>query len=172
MWRLDNTAFDRRHVNSSVKCRNQMMLWGCISFNGQGVLVDVNGRIDSQKYVDVISDNLQLSAHMMGLGDDFVFQHDNAPVHTSRLTLSFLAEQGIVVMGWPAQSPDINPIEHLWAILKKKVKAEQRRKQQTFREAVIKAWSELPLSLIQTLIDSIPDRLRAVIESKGYATKY
>lgn len=172
VWRLDGTAFDRKHINSSVKNRNQLMLWGCISYNGTGMLVEVKGRIDSQKYVDIICDNLQLSAHMMGLGNDFVFQHDNAPVHTSRLTLSFLADHGVKIMKWPPQSPDINPIEHLWAILKRKVKVLQRRQQQTFRDAVMKAWSELPLSLIHSLIDSIPSRLLAVIESKGYATKY
>lgn len=172
VWRLISTAFDQKHVNSSVKNRNQMMLWGCISYLGTGTLVEVEGRIDSQKYTDIILDNLQLSAHMMGLGDDFVFQNDNAPVHTSRLTRSFFAEQGINVMDWPPQSPDINPIEHLWAILKKMVKKEQRRKHQTFRNAVMKAWSEIPLSLIHSLIDSIPDRLHAVIASKGYSTKY
>lgn len=172
VWRVNGTAFERKHLNASVKNRSQMMLWGCMSYHGKGTLVHVKERIDSKVYVDIISNNLQLSAHMMGLGDDYVFQQDNAPVHKSFFTLSFFADQGIKVMPWPAQSPDCNPIEHLWSYLKKKVKKDQRQTAKSFSDAVMQAWDEVPLSLIQKLIDSIPSRLQAVINSKGYATKY
>ena len=86
--------------------------------------------------------------------------------------MSYFTDQGIKVMPWPAQSPDLNPIEHLWAYLKQRLRVIQRKSNKSLRKAIQEAWQQVPFTVIQRLIDSIPDRLRAVIDSKGYSTKY
>ena len=172
VWRKRGTAFSSQNTNSSDKHPASVMMWGCMSFGGVGQLVEVAGKIDSLKYCDTINDNLMLSAHSLGLGNDYYFQQDNAPVHTSRYTRAFFALQGIQLLEFPAQSADLNPIEHLWAWIKKRVKQIERIHRLSLRNAIEKAWKEVPLSLIQSLVDSMPRRLQAVIASNGYATKY
>ena len=73
---------------------------------------------------------------------------------------------------WPAQSPDLNPIEHLWAILKKKLRGKRFKKEDDLWAAVQREWNSIPLEKLIKLVDSMPNRIRAVISAKGGPTKY
>ena len=53
---------------------------------------------------------------------DWIFQQDNVPCHKSRLVNSYFNENNIRVMPWPPRSPDLNPIEHVWNLIDKKIK--------------------------------------------------
>ena len=74
-------------------------------------------------------------------------------------------------MDWPSQSPDLNPIESCWATLKKKVAATRIPSSLDDLETVVRGGQRLSLSYLR-LIDSMPDRIRAVIKAKGGSTKY
>ena len=77
-------------------------------------------------------------------------------------------------MKWPAQFPDLNPIEHLWNHLKRKLgeHEEPPRGMIELWERTAKEWNAIPKEVVQNLIESMPRRVEAVIEAKGGYTKY
>ena len=72
----------------------------------------------------------------------------------------------------PPQSPDLNPIEHLWDELDRRVEKKFRNSLVQFRERVFKLWEEIPKCTLEKLVDSMSDRLKAVIQAKGMHTRY
>ena len=86
----------------------------------------------------------------------------------------YLKDANTNVLDWPANSPDLNPIEHVWLLLKRQVGREKHNIRNTadLRAAVVKAWNNFPLESVQRLIDSMPRRLEAVRAAKGGPTKY
>ena len=102
----------------------------------------------------------------------WIFQHDRDPKHTSHLVRTWLNNQEIEVLDWPAQSPDLNPIEHLWEVLGRRIRNENPKNLNDLVQKLELEWSKISSDCIQTLVDSLPQRCKAVIASKGCATKY
>ena len=78
----------------------------------------------------------------------------------------------MIVMEWPAQSPDLNPIENIWADVKIAVAATKPTSNQALWNVVKESWHKIPLNRCQELVNSMPTRCKAVIDNKGHATKY
>lgn len=98
--------------------------------------------MDKFVYRDILRNNLETYTDEV-MPIKFVFQHDNDPKHTSKLVKEWLEQQKVNVMKWPAQSPDLYPIENLWAILNQKISDQKVKTPNELFDLLSKAWSEI-----------------------------
>lgn len=173
VWRKTNTAHHPAHTIPTVKHGGgSIMLWGCFSSAGTGKLVRVDGKMDGAKYRAILEENLLEAAKDLRLGRRFTFQQDNDPKHTARATMEWFRSKNIHVLEWPSQSPDLNPIEHLWQDLKIAV---HRRSPSNLAELELfckEEWAKISVSRCAKLVETYHKRLAAVIAAKGGSTKY
>jgi len=152
-----------------------VMVWGCMAWNGVGRLQVIDGIMNSKKYIrDVLQPKLLPSARsLFGEGVPFLFQQDGAPCHTARVCMKWLSDNGVEVLPWPGNSPDLNPIENLWSKLKRLVSAKHPSNRQQLIEAIISSWHHvITTDNLQKLVESMPRRCQAVLKAKGYPTRY
>lgn len=124
-------------------------------------------------YIDIINENLEESLLKLGLKDNFIFQQDNDPKHIAKKSQAFFRSCRIKQLEWgPPQSPDLNPIENLWAILDNRINKSGVTNKNSYFEALQLAWENLDPQHLKNLIESIPRRLQKVIEAKGNHINY
>jgi len=99
-------------------------------------------------------------------------QQDNDPKHTSRIAKEFLNKNVPEVMDWLSNSPDLNPIENLWAIVKRNVELRRPKNLSELERFLGEEWGNIPNSLIVNLVNSMPQRCREVIEKNGERISY
>lgn len=101
-----------------------------------------------------------------------VFLHDNDPKHISKMTTALLKRLGVKMMDWPSISQDLNLIEHLWGILKRKVEVCKVSNIRWLCDAVLEGWKSIPVATCEALVNSIPRRVKADLDNNGGHTKY
>ncbi|GFU86258.1 transposable element Tcb2 transposase [Trichonephila clavipes] len=164
--------------HSSVKGHNTEELVGWYgvesAFGGRTDLHIIrNGTLTGRRYADEI-----LRPHVISyagaIGDSFVFQDDNARPHRARLVENMLEAETIQRMEWPACSPDLNPIEPVWDMLRRRIAA-RPKPPATVRDleiALLEEWNSIPQSLIDIFIASMANRCAAVLAVRGDHTSY
>lgn len=97
---------------------------------------------------------------------------DNDPKHTSKIVTKWLKDNKVKVLEWPSQSPDFNPIEHLWAELKKRVRAKNPTNLTQLHQFCQEEWAKISRTYREKLVEGYPKFLTQVKQFKGNATKY
>ncbi|KAL0156514.1 hypothetical protein M9458_047760 [Cirrhinus mrigala] len=173
VWRKPGTAHHLSNTVPTVKHGGgSIMLWGCFSAAETGRLVAIEGKMNADKYRDILDENLLQSAQDLRLGRRFTFQQDNDPKHTAKITKVWLHNNSLTVLEWPSQSLDLNPIEHLWRDLKMAVHQRLPSNLTELERICKEEWQRIPKSRCEKLVASFPKRLMAVLDQKGASTKY
>ncbi|KAJ4450863.1 hypothetical protein ANN_02295 [Periplaneta americana] len=134
-----------------------------------GALIPIKGMMNSDKYIHLLETRIVPQLQKSFLDGRGVFQQDLAPCHTSRKTTEFFNKKNIQVLPWPGNSPDINPIENLWSICKRRMQKMDCSTKEKMISALIGVWfrDEEMKNICGKLVESMPNRLRAVIRNKG-----
>ncbi len=111
------------------------------------------------------------SADQLFKDADFIFQQDLTPAHTAKSTKSQLNDHGVGVFDWPANSPDLNPRENLWGIVKRKMRNHRPKNADELKATVKETWASTSPQQCHKLITSMPRRIEAVIKAKEAPTK-
>ena len=176
-WSRDGDPLMPHHIIPTVKHGGgSLMFWGSLTSRGLGYGCQIyEGTMSKDVYIDILQTTLgDTLEHYRYAPGEFIFQHDNDPKHTSEAVKDYLNERGIDVLSWPAQSPDLNPIEHVWEYLKTKTGSREPRPTSCFNlwDIVSEEWDLIPNSFIENLYQSMPKRVKAVLKAKGGYTRY
>jgi transposase len=173
VWREPGTALQPKHVSLTRKFGGgSVMVWGCMGYNGVGRLTIIDGNVDSIKYKRILSQNLEESAEILGISDEFIFQQDNAPPHKAVNTMEYFDQNNITLLSWPPQSPDLNPIENLWSYLKQKVAERAPKTITDLKQKIQEEWEKIPVAYCQKLVKSMGNRIEGCIRNSGRWTEY
>ncbi len=172
VWRKSGEAQNPCCLKSSVKFPQSVMIWAAMSSAGVGPLCFLKSTVNAAIYQEILEHFMLPSANKLYGDADFIFQQDLAPAHTAKGTKSWLNDHGVTVLDWPANSPDLNPIENLWGIVKRKMRDTRPNNADDLKAAIKATWASIPPQQCHKLITSMPRRIEAVIKAKGAPTKY
>ncbi len=166
VFRRNGTRFGEKNTRFVTTNRKSLMFWGAIRYDGVKCLVLCPDRMNSRDYLKILEDYDE-KMHYSGC----VFQQDNAPIHKAAIIKEFFAARQWDVLEWPPYSPDLNPIENMWAIIKKRLQ-KQVVTWENLVEKVIQIWEEIDAETVKHLYNSFQGRLKKVKSNKGAIIGY
>lgn len=172
VWRGKNMRLDPKCMQGTVKHIQKIMVWGCMNTRGVGSIHHIKGIMDSPYYVNMIKLRVPEAVNKYSLSRSYIFQQDNDPKHTSHATRDFFKEIKANVMTWPAQSPDLNPIENLWSRINQLSKTRNIKNDEECWKFFQEQWNKITPDMCKTLVRSMRHRCQLVIKRRGYSIPY
>jgi hypothetical protein len=144
------------------------MVFAVIGVGFKSDLLVLDGTIDTDRSLQNI-DRLGFITALDVIHGPFgwIFQQDGAPCHTSQIAVDWLEENLDLITDWPANSPDLSPIELLWAILKKLVTLIKPETREELKNVLITAWALIRQSTIDRLCGGFENRLELCLANAG-----
>lgn len=147
--------------------KKKIQVWGAISSKGRLSLVFYEGRLDGERYQKLLEDNLIDNADRLYGINKWRFVQDNAPCHSKEEVKSWIKTKTKYLLEHPPQSPDLNPVEQLWGIIKRKIEVRHPKNLTELKNLIITEWSKISRELIDRLISHLKNRMKKVLENKG-----
>jgi len=175
-WIRDGQKLQPHQVNQTVKHGGgNIKIWGCMTAYGAGYMCQIHSTLTKELYQEILEDKLFKTIDHFHLNpSSVIFQHDNDPKHTAKTVTNWLKNQEFSTMSWPAQSPNLNPIEHLWYIVKHRLNQYETPAGGMIElwKRVEEVWNSISNQDCLRLIESMPRRIQAVLDSKSLWTDY
>lgn len=177
IWRKSDEALHPANIIPTVQAAGgSIMVWGTFSWHGRAPLVVFEGIVDSNDYLSLLKRELLPEVRRIFPEGRAIFQDDNAPIHRAKIVREWFSQHSAILthLPWPPQSPDLNPIEHVWELLERRIRQRpcQPSSLTALRVFLQQEWHNIPDLDLQHLVESMPKRVRAVIAAKGGNTKY
>ena len=166
IWRMRGEIIENEK-NIHEKYSLSVMVWGGIAFGTKTPLIRIDGSLNSEKYVRMIIENGVPQFLENRFGKNYLFMQDGASCHRSKFTTNVLISHMPILSKWPKNSPDLNPIEMVWGIIKKKIKGRSFGDKDELFLACQQEWNNIPISTINRLVQSFIPRLKVCAELKG-----
>lgn len=153
------------------KFTKKIMVWGAISMFGRSELKIIRGNMDKEMYRGILQGYLEPFVAQRA-PKKWIFQQDNNPKHCSKLLKQYFEEKKITVLDWPSCSPDLNPIENIWSILKRRVEERNPTTVDELEQIAKEEWVQIPDQFIQNSILSMEKRINELLDAKGNKINY
>jgi len=176
VWRRSHERYLPACLRPSFKSgRLSFSVWAAFSERGRSPLVRVNGRLNQFLYMDIIHEHLlPFIEDKHGDTGNLLLLEDNCGPHRALKVGTYMALHCVQRLDWAPQSPDMNAIENLWAMLE--ARPRDRPQPPTtldgLFDALCEEWARLPDSYLSDLWRSMPDRVTALVNARGHSTKY
>lgn len=171
--RTSSETYQTDCLVKKVKFPAYVMVWGCMSARGVGKLYFINGTVNADKYKNILKDVFLPSIPLcQSVEGSYIFQQDGAPCHTAKTVKTWFENHNIPTLKWTSSSPDLSPIESLWHKMKKELRMNPARTVNELKIKLQQVWDNIQPDECAKLVDTMPNRIKAVIVNKGGVTQY
>jgi len=165
-------SHDPKYMQEAKQLHGKVSLWGCICAEGLGHAELYAGSLDSTRHRDILRHSLVPSFKQFFPHGPWYFQQDNVRFHTTPDTVTYLHEKGITLIEWPPWSPDLNPIENLWNVIKARVYARFPQSLEEMEQFIREEHAAVDLNFISHICRSMPRRLQLLLDNNGHKISY
>lgn len=159
VWRRTGEALSYKCAIPTLKSSQKgVIIWGCISSYGTGKIVILDGKVNSLVYLKLLQEIIITEGKRL-IGENFVLQQDNAPIHTAKIVKEFFKRENINILEWPPLSPDLSPIENVWDLLKTRIAAKEPRNMIQLKECIKETWENITPEECRRFTLSVPNRI-------------
>ena len=166
-------AFNPVYVMKKTAHPVKVNVWACFSAAGRGAIAIFKENCNAKMMKEILVKHLFKAAdRLFDPTKQWFLLHDNGSNHNNALVKEWLDSKSVRCIDFPPYSPDLNPIENLWAALAREVEKTPCSTQDELIACVKAVWLSESKSLMERLIASMPRRIQAVLDANGAHTKY